>query len=45
MLKGRVDLSRISEILTELLKPKVPPLIGVDISSSSIKLVERAPAG
>ena len=45
MLKGRVDLSRISEILTELLKPKVPPLIGVDISSSSIKLVELAPAG
>ena len=45
MLKGKVDFSRISEILTELLKPKAPPLIGVDISSSSIKLVELAPAG
>lgn len=45
MLKGKVDLSRVSEILTNLMKPKVPPLIGVDISSSSVKMVEVASAG
>lgn len=29
----------------EVLSPKAPPLIGVDISSSSIKIVELAPVG
>ena len=29
----------------EILSPKAPPLIGVDISSSAIKLVELSPAG
>lgn len=45
MLKGKVDFSGISGFLSELMKPKTPPLIGVDISSSSVKLVELSAAG
>lgn len=45
MLKGKVDFSGLSEALTNLMKPKAPPLVGVDISSSSVKMVEVAPAG
>ncbi len=40
MLKGKVDFAAVSRVLSELMKPKTPPLIGVDISSSSVKLVE-----
>ncbi|MGE0704751.1 MAG: pilus assembly protein PilM [Vicinamibacterales bacterium] len=45
MLKGKVDFSAASQFLTDLMKPKTPPLIGVDISSSSVKMVELVPAG
>jgi type IV pilus assembly protein PilM len=45
MLRGKVDLSQVSEVLANLMKPKAPPLVGVDISSSSVKMVEVAPAG
>jgi type IV pilus assembly protein PilM len=42
MLKGiRID----TEALERLFKPRTPPLIGADISSSAIKLVEIADAG
>jgi type IV pilus assembly protein PilM len=40
MLKGKVDFGAVSRWLSELMKPKAPPLVGVDISSSSVKLVE-----
>lgn len=45
MLKGKVDFSAASEFVSNLMKPKSPPLIGVDISSSSVKMVELVAAG
>lgn len=45
MLKGKIDFSSVSQFLTELMKPKMPPLIGVDISSSSVKMVEIVAVG
>ena len=41
MLKGNFSLTA----LEGLFKPKMPPLIGADISSSSVKMVEIAQAG
>jgi type IV pilus assembly protein PilM len=38
MLKGKFEFD--PEVFSKLLKPKSPPLIGVDISSSSVKMVE-----
>jgi type IV pilus assembly protein PilM len=38
MLKGKFEFD--ADFLSALLKPKSPPLIGVDISSSSVKMVE-----
>jgi type IV pilus assembly protein PilM len=43
MLKGKFEFS--GDFLSGLMKPKSPPLIGVDISSSSVKMVELAEAG
>jgi type IV pilus assembly protein PilM len=43
MLKGKLDFD--TDILSNLFKAKSPPLIGVDISSSSVKMVELADAG
>jgi len=43
MLKGKFDFNL--DALEKLFKPKTPALIGVDISSSSIKMVEIAEAG
>ena len=43
MLKGNLDFSL--DFLSGLLQSKSPPLIGVDISSSSIKMVELADDG
>ncbi|MEW6313118.1 MAG: pilus assembly protein PilM [Pseudomonadota bacterium] len=43
MLKGKFDLNL--DFLQELFQAKPPPLIGVDISSSSVKMVEVADAG
>ena len=43
MLKGKFSFSL--EALEGLFTPKTPPLIGADISSSSIKMVEIAEAG
>ena len=43
MLKGKVNLNL--EFLERLFKTKAPALIGCDISSSSVKLVEIADAG
>ncbi len=43
MLKGKFDFNL--DVLEKLFKPKTPALIGVDISSSSIKMVEIAEAG
>ena len=40
MFKGKFDLD-----WTDLLQAKAPPLIGVDISSSAVKMVELAEAG
>lgn len=45
MFKEKVDLSRLSEALSKAFKPKAAPLIGVDISSSSVKLVEMSQGG
>jgi type IV pilus assembly protein PilM len=45
MFKGKLDLTPASEFLANLMKPKAPPLIGVDISTSSVKMVEIAAAG
>jgi type IV pilus assembly protein PilM len=42
MLKGKVNINL--EALEGLFKPKTPPLIGTDISSSAIKMVEIAEA-
>jgi type IV pilus assembly protein PilM len=43
MLKGKLELS--GDWLTDLFKAKTPPLIGVDISSSSVKMVELGDGG
>lgn len=43
MLRGNLDFSL--DFLRGLLQPKSPPLIGVDISSSSIKMVELSDDG
>lgn len=43
MLRGNLDFGL--DVLRGLLQPKSPPLIGVDISSSSIKMVELADDG
>jgi len=43
MLKGKFSFNL--EALEGLFKPRTPPLIGADISSSSIKMVEIAAAG
>src|SRR6186713_1446733 len=50
MLKGKfsLDTSRLkfnTSALERLFKPKAPPLIGADLSSSAIKMVELAEAG
>jgi type IV pilus assembly protein PilM len=45
MLKAKVDLSAASEFIANLMKPKSPPLIGVDISSSSVKMVQLGAVG
>jgi type IV pilus assembly protein PilM len=50
MLKGRLnlDLARLKldpALLERLFTPRTPPLIGVDLSSSSIKMVELTDAG
>lgn len=45
MLKGKFGLKFDLNALEALLKPKSPPLIGADISSSSVKLVEISAAG
>ena len=42
MLKGKIDFG--GDALSNLFKAKAPPLIGVDISSSSVKMVELADA-
>ena len=42
MLKGKLDFG--GDVLSNLFKTKSPPLIGVDISSSSVKMVELADA-
>jgi type IV pilus assembly protein PilM len=42
MLKGKLDFG--GDALSSLFKAKTPPLIGVDISSSSVKMVELADA-
>lgn len=38
MFKGKFEFN--SDFFSSLMKPKTPPLIGVDISSSSVKMVE-----
>src|SRR6476659_7323739 len=43
MLKGKLEIS--GDWLTDLFKAKTPPLIGVDISSSSVKMVELGDGG
>jgi type IV pilus assembly protein PilM len=43
MFKGKLDFD--TDVLSNLFKAKSPPLIGVDISSSSVKMVELADAG
>ena len=43
MLKGKIKIS--TEAIERLFKPRTPPVVGVDISSSSVKLVELAEAG
>jgi type IV pilus assembly protein PilM len=43
MFKGKLDFD--PDVLSGLFKAKSPPLIGVDISSSSVKMVELADAG
>ena len=50
MIKGKfdLDLQRLKfdpAVLERLFKPKAPPLIGVDLSSSAIKMVELVEAG
>jgi type IV pilus assembly protein PilM len=41
----RLTLREPRALLANLLKPKTPPLIGLDISSSSVKMVELVDAG
>lgn len=43
MLKGKFEFD--NEFISALMKPKSPPLIGVDISSSSVKMVELGGPG
>lgn len=43
MFKGKLDVN--FDALGRLLRPKAPPLIGVDISSSAVKFVELEDAG
>src|SRR4051794_41853639 len=43
MLKGKLEIS--GDWLTDFFKAKTPPLIGVDISSSSVKMVELGDGG
>ena len=43
MLKGKLNFDL--DFIERLFKSKAPPLIGCDISSSSVKLVEIAEAG
>jgi type IV pilus assembly protein PilM len=43
MLKGKFEFD--TEFISALMKPKSPPLIGVDISSSSVKMVELGGPG
>jgi type IV pilus assembly protein PilM len=43
MLKGKIKIN--TEAIERLLKPRTPAVIGADISSSSVKLVELADAG
>ena len=43
MLKGKLNVNL--EALEALFKPKTPPLIGTDISTSAVKLVELSEAG
>jgi type IV pilus assembly protein PilM len=43
MLKGKFEFD--TDFLSALLKPKSPPLIGLDISSSSVKMVELSGSG
>ena len=42
MLKGKLEFN--TDFFGKLFKPSMPPLIGVDISSSSVKMVELADA-
>lgn len=43
MLKGKLSLNL--DVIEGMFKPKMPPLIGTDISSSAIKMVEIVDAG
>ncbi len=43
MFKGKFEFN--ADFINDLLKPAAPPLIGVDISSSSVKMVELIGAG
>ena len=43
MLKGKFEFN--TDFFSALVKPKSPPLIGVDISSSSVKMVELSSSG
>ena len=43
MLKGKFEFN--ADFFSSLVKPKAPPLIGVDISSSSVKMVELSSTG
>ncbi len=43
MLKGKLEFN--TDFFSSLVKPKTPPLIGADISSSSVKMVELSSAG
>ena len=43
MFKGKFQFN--TEFLSNLVKPRTPPLIGVDISSSSVKMVELSSTG
>ena len=43
MLKGKLDLN--GEFLAKLFKAQTPPLIGVDITSASVKMVELSGSG
>ena len=43
MLKGKLNVNL--EALEGLFKPKTPPLIGTDISTSAVKMVEISEAG